>query len=65
MKEKLIVGLELSVKLKEQSALSDEDKAEIKKVLFTLATRGCADELPIVSQALQIELMKLNQGERR
>ena len=65
MKEKLIVELEVSVKLKEQSALPDEDKAEIKKVLFTLATRGCADELPIVSQALQIELMKLNQGERR
>ena len=65
MKEKLIVELEVSVKFKEQSALSDEDKAEIKKVLFELATRGCADELPIVSQALQIELMKLNQGERR
>ena len=65
MKEKLIVELEVSVKLKEQSALSDEDKAEIKKVLFALAIQGCADELPIVSQALQIELMKLNQGGRR
>lgn len=65
MKEKLIVELEVSVKLKEQSALSDEDKAEIKKVLFALAIQGCADELPIVSQALQIELMKLNQGEKR
>ena len=46
MKEKLELEVGISVKLKEQSALSDEDKAEIKKVLFTLATRGCADELP-------------------
>ncbi len=65
MKEKLELEVGIRVKVKEQAALSDEDKAEIKKVLFELATRGCADELPIVSQALQIELMKLNQGERR
>ncbi|OAM16284.1 hypothetical protein A7P84_08200 [Eikenella corrodens] len=65
MKEKLELEVGIRVKVKEQVALSDEDKAEIKKVLFALAIQGCADELPIVSQALQIELMKLNQGERR
>lgn len=37
MKEKLIVELEVSVRFKEQSALSDEDKAEIKGAVLSAA----------------------------
>lgn len=62
MKEKLELEVGIRVKVKEQSALSDEDKAEIKKVLFELARRGEVDALQAASQTLQIELIKLNQG---
>lgn len=62
MKEKLELEVGISVKVKEQSALSDEDKAEIKKVLFELARRGEIDALQAASQTLQMELIKLNQG---
>lgn len=62
MKEKLELEVGISVKFKEQSALSDEDKAEIKKVLFELARRGEIDALQAASQTLQMELIKLNQG---
>ena len=61
MKEKLELEVGISVKVKEQTALSDEDKAEIKKVLFELARRGEIDALQATSQTLQIELIKLNQ----
>ena len=61
MKEKLEFEVGICVKVKEQTALSDEDKAEIKKVLFELARRGEIDALQATSQTLQIELIKLNQ----
>lgn len=62
MKEKLELEVGIRVKVKEQAALSDEDKAEIKKVLFELARCGEIDALQAASQTLQMELIKLNQG---
>ena len=40
MKEKLELEVGISVKVKEQAALSDEDKAEIKDAVLTAAKQS-------------------------
>ena len=62
MKEKLIVELEFSVKLKEQSTLSDEDKAEIKNAVLSAAKQSSLPPYELAGSLLAA-LQLINQAD--
>lgn len=62
MKEKLIVELEVSVKFKEQSALSDEDKAEIKGAVLSVAKQSSLPPYELAGSLLAA-LQLINQAD--
>ena len=52
MKEKLELEVGISVKVKEQAALSDEDKAEIKDAVLTAAKQSALPPYELTSSLM-------------